>query len=81
VRNFGGFTDGDRDAFLADALGAGELRFVGWQFDDPDVGELKARKLHWAERLLYWLETRRGERFVVLDGRREELRLPVEGRR
>jgi len=78
VRNFGGFTDGDRAAFLADALGAGELRFVGWQFDDPDVSELKAKKLRWAERLLYWLETRREERFDVLDGRRGELTLPTD---
>ena len=78
VRNFGGFTDGDRAAFLADALGAAELRFVGWQFDDPDVDELKAKKLRWAARLLYWLETRRGERFAVLDERRDGLRLPAE---
>ena len=77
VRNFGGFTDGDRAAFLADALGAGELRFVGWQFDDPAVDELKAKKLRWAERLLYWLEVRREERFELLDGRREELTLPT----
>ncbi len=77
VRNFGGFTDGDRAAFLADSLGAGTLTFVGWSFDDPAVSELKAKKLRWAERLLYWLETRRGERFAVLDGRREHLTLPT----
>ncbi len=77
VRNFGGFTDGDRAAFLADAFGAGKLRFVGWQLDDPEVGELKAKKLRWAERLLYWLETLRDERFLVLDGRRDELTLPT----
>ncbi|WP_137287038.1 6-hydroxymethylpterin diphosphokinase MptE-like protein [Halorussus salinisoli] len=71
VRNFGGFTDGDRAAFLADHLGAAGLRFVGWDFDDPDVDETKARKLEWAERLLRWLESRRGEEFDVLDGRRE----------
>ena len=76
VRNFGGFTDGDRAAFLADALGAERLRFVGWAFDDPSVSEMKRKKLGWAERLLYWLETRRGERFDVLDGRRENLELP-----
>jgi len=73
VENFGGFTDGDRAAFLADAFGADELCFLGWQFDDPSVSPLKARKLRWAEQLLYWLETRRGERFEVLDGRRGEL--------
>ncbi len=70
VYNLGGFTDGDRAAFLADHLGAERLAFVGWAFDDPSVGPMKARKLVWAERLLYWLEVRRGERFPVLDGRR-----------
>ena len=73
VANFGGFTDGDRAAFIADAFGAAELRFVGWAFDDPSVDPLKARKLRWAEQLLYWLERRRGDRFDVLDGRRELL--------
>jgi len=73
VRNFGGFTDGDRAAFLADHLGAARLAFVGWDFDDPSVGPAKARKLEWAERLLFWLESRRGERFAVLDGRRDAI--------
>lgn len=80
VQNFGGFTDGDRAAFLADALGAADLRFPGWAFDDPTVDPMKAQKLDWAERLLYWLETRRGERFGVLDGRREALTLPPGSR-
>ncbi len=73
VINPGGFTDGDRAAFLAHAFGARELRFVGWQFDDPSVGPLKARKLRWAEQLLFWLEQRRDEQFAFLDGRREGL--------
>ncbi len=73
VHDFGGFTDGDRAAFLADALGADRLRFPGWDLDDPTVGPEKARKLAWAERLLYWLERRRGDRFVVLDGRRDAI--------
>ncbi|MFB6180017.1 MAG: 6-hydroxymethylpterin diphosphokinase MptE-like protein [Halorientalis sp.] len=71
VRNFGGFTDGDRAAFLADHLGAAELVFVGWDFDDPSVDAMKRQKLVWAERLLYWLERRRDEQFGVLDGRRD----------
>ena len=71
VSNPGGFTDGDRAAFLADERGAAELVFVGWDFDDPNVGALKRRKLVWAERLLRWLERRRDERFAVLDGRRD----------
>jgi uncharacterized Rossmann fold enzyme len=81
VRNFGGFTDGDRAAFLADHLGAGRLTFVGWDFDDPAVDPMKARKLEWAERLLFWLESRRAERFAVLDGRRDAIEvgpLPLE---
>ncbi|SFR53056.1 hypothetical protein SAMN04487947_1992 [Halogeometricum rufum] len=73
VVNHGGFTDGDRAAFLADAFGAASLRFVGWEFDDPTVGAEKAKKLRWAERLLYWLERRRGDRFAVLDGRRDAI--------
>ena len=71
VRNFGGFTDGDRGAFLADALGAESLVFPGWDFDDPHVTAVKRRKLQWAERLLYWLERRRSESFAILDGRRD----------
>jgi len=80
VHNTGGFTDGDRAAFLADHCGAAELTFAGWDFDDPAVGPMKRRKLAWAERLLRWLERRRDERFAVLDGRRgaiDESALPT----
>lgn len=73
VQNYGGFTDGDRAAFLADHFGAARLVFPGWAFDDPSVSVDKRRKLVWAERLLYWLECRRGERFAVLDGRRARI--------
>lgn len=73
VHNFGGFTDGDRAAFLADHLGAAELVFPGWNFEDPSVSEQKAEKLEWAERLLSWLERRRGDQFSVLDGRRDSI--------
>jgi uncharacterized Rossmann fold enzyme len=73
VRNFGGFTDGDRAAFLADAFGAERLVFPGWDFDDPSVDAEKGQKLQWAGRLLYWLEGLRGDRFAVLDGRRDRI--------
>lgn len=73
VENFGGFTDGDRAAFLADEFGAAELVFLGWDFDDATVNPMKRKKLDWAERLLYWLERRRDERFSILDGRRAEI--------
>jgi uncharacterized Rossmann fold enzyme len=81
VENFGGFTDGDRAAFLADHCGAARLHFVGWDFDDESVDATKRGKLVWAERLLYWIERRRGERFSVLDGRRDGIDtavLPVD---
>lgn len=72
VRNFGGFTDGDRAAFLADSLGADRLLFPGWQFDDETVRPEKREKLFWAGRLLHWLERRRNERFDLLDGTRTQ---------
>jgi len=73
VRNFGGFTDGDRAAFLADHLGADSLRFPGWDLRDPTVDAEKHAKLDWAARLLRWLERRRDEAFAPLDGRRPSL--------
>ncbi len=56
LRNFGGFTDGDRAVFLADHFGASRIRLVGWDFERPspkdrDAG-LKRRKLDWAYILL-----------------------------
>ncbi|ESS05917.1 MAG: putative Rossmann fold enzyme [uncultured archaeon A07HB70] len=63
VVNHGGFTDGDRAAFLADAFGADRLTFVGWDLDDPTVGPEKRAKLGWARRLLRWLAARRGRLF------------------
>lgn len=73
--NPGGFTDGDRAAFLADEFGAAELVFAGWDFDDPALGAEKQKKLQWAERLLHWLERDRSERFALLDGRRDAIGL------
>ena len=52
VHTFGGFTDGDRGAYLADHFGASEIRLVGFDFDNPwEKGknvEIKKRKLNWA---------------------------------
>lgn len=73
VVNYGGFTDGDRAAFLADAFDAAELRFLGWNVDDPTVTDTKRRKLEWAERLLLWLEQRRDGDFAPLRNRREQI--------
>lgn len=79
VVNVGGFTDGDRAAFLADHVGARSLSFPGWDLDDADVDAMKAKKLAWARRLLAWLERDRRARldrdvhFDVLDGHRERV--------
>jgi uncharacterized Rossmann fold enzyme len=58
--DFGGFTDGDRAAYLADHFGAKEIRLVGWDFEHPsakdDDPERKLRKLDWAYILLQNLE-------------------------
>jgi len=83
VVNVGGFTDGDRGAFLADHVGARSLSFPGWELDDDAVDPAKARKLGWAARLLAALERDRRDRlgddvhFDVLDGHRDDRDLSV----
>jgi uncharacterized Rossmann fold enzyme len=52
VYNFGGFSDGDRAVFAADALGAAAIRIIGFDLDDPDVDPVKHGKLLWARTLL-----------------------------
>jgi uncharacterized Rossmann fold enzyme len=56
LRNFGGFTDGDRAVFLADHFGAARIHFIGFDFEHPspkdDDPRTKQRKLDWAYILL-----------------------------
>ena len=52
VYNFGGFSDGDRAVFTADALGAKTITLVGFDLDDRDVDPVKRGKLFWAKKLL-----------------------------
>lgn len=52
VHNFGGFTDGDRAVFAADAFGAQKITLVGFDLDDKNVDPLKRGKLFWARKLL-----------------------------
>jgi hypothetical protein len=52
VYNFGGFTDGDRAVFAADALGAVHITLIGFDLDDTSVDPVKRGKLWWARRLL-----------------------------
>ena len=59
LHNFGGFTDGDRSAFLADEFGASRIELVGFDFEAAE-GE-KREKLRWARRLLEHLGERRDD--------------------
>jgi uncharacterized Rossmann fold enzyme len=52
VHNFGGFSDGDRAVFAADALGAKTITLVGFDLDDKNVDPVKRGKLMWAKKLL-----------------------------
>ncbi len=52
VSNFGGFSDGDRCVFLARSFGAGRIRIIGFDYDDPDVTPVKKKKLKWARMLV-----------------------------
>ncbi len=69
VFNFGGFTDGDRGAFLAAHFGAREVRLVGFDFERPNPKdapeEEKRRKLAWAERLIALLAERTPVRYAA----------------
>jgi 2-amino-4-hydroxy-6-hydroxymethyldihydropteridine diphosphokinase len=58
--NVGGFTDGDRSAFLAEACGARRILLWGFDFEsveesDPRARDRKLAKLAWAKRLLAML--------------------------
>jgi uncharacterized Rossmann fold enzyme len=53
VYNFGGFTDGDRAVFAADALDAAEVRIIGFDLSDENVDPMKRGKLVWARNLLH----------------------------
>lgn len=60
VLNFGGFTDGDRAACIAAAIGVRTIRLAGFDFENPSSkagksSEVKARKLAWAKRILSML--------------------------
>ncbi|MEA1906793.1 MAG: 6-hydroxymethylpterin diphosphokinase MptE-like protein [Euryarchaeota archaeon] len=52
IHNFGGFSDGDRCVFLAKAFHATSVTLLGFDYNDPDVGEIKRKKLVWAKRLI-----------------------------
>ncbi len=52
VHNFGGFTDGDRCAFMARHFGAKSVTLLGFDFEDATVSPIKKKKLQWAKKLI-----------------------------
>ena len=52
IHNFGGFTDGDRAVFTAEALQAERVILIGFDLSDPSVDPMKKGKLFWARKLL-----------------------------
>ncbi len=57
LRNYGGFTDGDRAVCLARHFGCREIRLCGFDFEHPYLKEgtdpsVKFRKLQWAKRII-----------------------------
>ena len=57
IRNYGGFTDGDRAVCIARHFGASEIELRGFDFEVPTVKdgsdpETKKRKLAWAKRII-----------------------------
>lgn len=57
IRNYGGFTDGDRAVCIARHFGATKIELRGFDFDAPTLKdgsdpETKRRKLLWAKRII-----------------------------
>ena len=57
IRNYGGFTDGDRAVCIARHFGARRIELRGFDFDSPTSKdgsdlETKKRKLAWAKRII-----------------------------
>lgn len=78
VRNFGGFTDGDRCVFVADAFGADRIVLFGMDLDGgigassgtkPQDERAKLQKLRRAKSLLEWLAARTGSGLYTVSGR------------
>jgi uncharacterized Rossmann fold enzyme len=52
VHNFGGFTDGDRCAYLAKEFNAASITIIGFDLEDTNVSPMKKKKLKWARWLI-----------------------------
>jgi hypothetical protein len=78
--NFGGFTDGDRAAFMAHALGASKIYLAGMDLG-KEIGRFSGSKdpqrtrvkLEICKELLSWLSKELGAKLVNLTSRGEEI--------
>jgi len=57
LRNYGGFTDGDRAYCMAKHFGVDDIELIGFDFQHPSYKDgsdltVKAKKLKWAERII-----------------------------
>ncbi|MCS4542423.1 MAG: DUF115 domain-containing protein [Euryarchaeota archaeon] len=67
--NFGGFSDGDRCAFMAEELGAQLIILAGMDLNRAE-NDIQAKKLSFAKELLSWL---------AINGKSQLLNLSTEG--
>jgi len=80
IRNFGGFTDGDRAVFLVLHFGASRALLAGWSFGGMvgrhskpwlkkamEAGPVKRKKLSFARELISWLACLHPGRIFVLE--------------
>lgn len=74
IKNFGGFTDGDRCVFLADHFGASKIILIGMDFGirigkysklETYNKSLKRKKLRKGKSLLEWLSTKTNSEFYT----------------
>lgn len=81
LRNFGGFTDGDRCVYLAEALGASTIILFGFDFgtivgkyskpylvENQPANDIKLKKLRWARDLIVDLSKNRKTIFIRING-------------
>jgi Uncharacterized Rossmann fold enzyme len=62
--NFGGFTDGDRCVFLAEAFDAEKIILLGFNFEDSKVTEIKKKKLQCAKNLIRIAERKHPDKII-----------------
>ncbi|NVM55669.1 MAG: DUF115 domain-containing protein, partial [Candidatus Helarchaeota archaeon] len=86
LKNYGGFTDGDRCIYLAEEMGASLIVLFGFDFGniigkyskphlnhDDFADEIKLQKLHWAQILITELSINSKTTIIRLNGKKLKL--------